>query len=445
MNTILTSRKAQYDAACASLEAVARRIEHAPEGADLKALEAQLNDAVAKAERAQENLEVARRASQFSDSQNRRGATVTDPFVYSRENYNVSFFRDLFMRDFAGDMAARDRLERHYRQIADITPAERRDIGTGAFTGLVVPQYLVDLYAPYLRAGRPFANRVRKLPLPAEGMVFNISRLTTGTTAESQATEGTSVSNTDAHDSTLTINVHTIAGEQNVSRQLLERGTPGMDELIFQDLLSSYSAKIDNQVLNGTGLNGTHLGLLNTAGIMSSTYTDASPSVSEIYPKVSDVLQQIASNRFMPADLIAMHPRRWGWFTAALDANGRPLVVPVAQPLPNVANNAAAVQGQPAYGDVVGYLQGVPVITDANIPTNVGAGANQDLIIACRTADIILWEEADGVPRQARFEQTLAEKLEVKLVIYGYSAYTAGRYPQAIGTISGTGLVAPTF
>jgi hypothetical protein len=30
-------------------------------------------------------------------------------------------------------------------------------------------------------------------------------------------------------------------------------------------------------------------------------------------------------------------------------------------------------------------------------------------------------------------------------VVYGYSAFAAGRYPKAIAEITGTGLAAPTF
>jgi hypothetical protein len=43
------------------------------------------------------------------------------------------------------------------------------------------------------------------------------------------------------------------------------------------------------------------------------------------------------------------------------------------------------------------------------------------------------------------FDATGAGSLTIKSVVYGYSAFTAGRYPGAVSKISGTGLVAPTF
>ena len=48
-------------------------------------------------------------------------------------------------------------------------------------------------------------------------------------------------------------------------------------------------------------------------------------------------------------------------------------------------------------------------------------------------------------PRFLRAEQTGAGSLTIMFVLYGYSAFTCGRYPVAQGTISGTGLTTPTF
>jgi hypothetical protein len=43
---------------------------------------------------------------------------------------------------------------------------EQRAAGTGAFSALVVPEYLTDLYAPKARAGRPFADACRTTTCP---------------------------------------------------------------------------------------------------------------------------------------------------------------------------------------------------------------------------------------------------------------------------------------
>lgn len=92
------------------------------------------------------------------------------------------FVRDVVMSSM-GDFGAQERLSSHMRE-ERTERAEwfQRVAGTGAFAGLVVPQYLTDLVAPAAKAGRPLANVMRSVPLPSDGMTVNISRITTATT-----------------------------------------------------------------------------------------------------------------------------------------------------------------------------------------------------------------------------------------------------------------------
>lgn len=346
-----------------------------------------------------------------------------------------SFFADAFAAQVRGDYAAAERIARHQTEME----TEYRAVGTGAFTGLVVPQYLTDQVAPYARAGRPFADALRNAPLPAEGLTVNVSRITTGSAVASQSSENSAVQDTDMDDTLLTVNVNTVSGQQNVSRQAIDRGT-GIDTIIVQDLASAYATELDRQIINGSGSSGEHRGILNVSGINSVTYTDASPTAAELYPKLADAIQRVNSTRFMPANLIVMHPRRWMWLMASVDSSSRPLVVPNA----NGPFNAYGTGENGARG-VVGSILGVPVLVDANVPTNLGSGTNEDRIIVTYADDSILWEQS-GSPLQIRFDQTLAGQLTIKMVCFGYSAVAAGaRYPGGVSVISGTGLVTPSF
>ena len=132
---------------------------------------------------------------------------------------------------------------------------ETRAGDTGSYAGLVVPQYLTDLAAPLARAGRPFADQCRALPLPDSGMTLNISRVTTGATAAVQASENSAVSNTDIDDTLLTSTIATVASAQQISRQAMERGT-GVDALITGDMVGAMSTVLDNQLINGSGSSG---------------------------------------------------------------------------------------------------------------------------------------------------------------------------------------------
>ena len=210
-----------------------------------------------------------------------------------------------------------------------------RDGTTSNYAGLVVPQYLTDLAAPLARAGRPFADQCRNLPLPESGMTLNISRVTTGSSAAVQAAENDAVSETDIDDTLLTSNISTVASGQQLSRQAMERGT-GIDALVTGDMASAMSTTLDNQLINGSGSSGQLLGISQVTGINSVTYTDGSPTVAEFYPKLLDAIQQINSGIYRAPDLIVMHPRRLAWLQAGVDGNSRPLVLPQT----NVPQNA---------------------------------------------------------------------------------------------------------
>ncbi len=97
------------------------------------------------------------------------------------------------------------------------------------------------------------------------------------------------------------------------------------------------------------------------------------------------------------------------------------------------------------------HSSGLPVLTDLNVPTAVGAATGgEDLVFASDTTEYHLWEEGDGRPTELKFEQTTGGSLTTKLVVYSYAAFTAGRYPGATGKIGGldtttNGQVAPAF
>lgn len=364
------------------------------------------------------------------------GAVVTsEPRTYTPES-GASFIRDAFTSQITGDFTASERLARHMREEA----VERRDVGTANFVGLVIPQYLTDLAAPYARAGRPTADfATSKHALPNAGMKLEISRMTTGTSVDVQETQNTAVSETDADDTLLTVDVRTIAGQQDLSRQVIERGT-GVDEFVVRDLIRAWHTKLDQQILAGTGSNGQIKGI-RAAGGNAITFTSTAPTVALLYPKLADALQQVQSNVFTTPTHWIMHPRRLAFLLAATDSSGRPLVVPTA----NGAMNAAAIgDGVAEYANSGYQLLGLPIISDANVGTTYGAATNQDEIYLVDAREMHLWEQA-GAPFSLRFDATTPGSLTVKTVVYGYAAFTAERYEKAASIISGTGLTAPSF
>jgi HK97 family phage major capsid protein len=355
--------------------------------------------------------------------------------TYSPES-DSSFFKDAYNAQFKSDYSAQERLARHQRE----EEIERRDVGTAQFEGLVIPQYLTEFAAPLARAGRPFADfSTFKHNLPPAGMTLNISRMTTGSSTAVQVTQNDAVSETDVDDTLLTINVRTIAGQQDLSRQAIERGT-GIDQFVAQDLIRSWHTTLDSQILNGAGTAGTIVGL-RSAGGNAVTFTSTAPTVALLYPKLADAIQQIQTNAFVNPTHFVMHPRRLAFLLAAVDTTNRPLVVPAASGPMNAVSSGS---GSVAYGNSGYQMMGLPIITDANIGTTYGTTTNQDEIYVVTAPECHLWEQG-GSPFTLRYDATGAGNLTIKTVVYGYAAFTAGRYPLANSIISGTGLAAPSF
>ena len=353
-----------------------------------------------------------------------------------RPDGGASFVRDAFNAQVRGDFGAQERLARHMKEES----VERRDVDTSNFAGLVVPQYLVDLAAPLARAGRPTADfATNKMALPAAGMTLNISRMTTGTSTAVQETQNTAVSETDADDTLLTVDVRTIAGQQDLSRQAIERGT-GIDTFVVADLIRSWHTTLDAQILNGSGSNGQIKGIRNSGG-NAVTFTSTAPTVALLYPKLADALQQVQSNVFTTPTHWIMHPRRLAFLLAATDTAGRPVVVPTAGGPQNVV---ATGPGAAQYANSGYQLLGLPIITDANVGTTYGTATNQDEIYLVDAREMHLWEQP-GAPFSLRFDATAPGSLTIKTVVYGYAAFTAERYAKAASIISGTGLTAPSF
>jgi len=367
--------------------------------------------------------------------------------TYERGNgqsYMVDLVRYQMRLDDNG--GAETRLQRHGEEVR--TDKEYRALlrtdGNGGY--FVPPLWLMSQFVDLARAGRAYANVVTSQPLPPGTDSINIPKVATGTATAIQTADNTAVANTDLTDATISAGVKTIAGEQDIPLQLLDQSPINFDEVIFRDLTADYATKLDLQVISGSNGSGQVQGVRGTSSIETITYTDATPTVGEIYSKIADAVQRVHTLRFMPPTVIVMHPRRWAYFLAAVDTTGRPLVVPDSgNPM-----NSVATLGSVASQQVVGQMHGLPVVTDPNMPTTLGTATNEDVIHILRASDLLLWES--GIRTRVLQEAATAaapsqggNTLTVRLQVYGYLAFTAARQPKSIVEIGGSGLVAPTF
>ncbi len=348
-----------------------------------------------------------------------------EPHTYRRDNQNkVSFLKDIYAST-KGDNEARERLTRHKLETRDVSTSTT---GAGDF---LPPKYLAELWAELPRETRPFANAIRNMPLPDNGLSITIPRLTTGATVATQQTEADAPSETDGDGTLLTVGIKTFAGQQDLSIQAFERTDPSFGDVMLQDLRAAYDSYLDTQLLSGTGANAQHAGIRTITGRNTVSYTTATPTNAGLLGKVYDAIQQIADGRKLNPDLVVMHPRRAAWMAAGLSSS-----FPLFQ-----QGQLMQASGQQD-GGFLQSLAGLGVIVDSNILTTYGAGTNEDEVYVVRASELILME---GPLRVRVFEQTLANTLQIKVQVFAYSAFVSGRQPEAIGHISGTGLVTPTF
>jgi hypothetical protein len=354
------------------------------------------------------------------------------------DRHGKGFLMDVSRQFLFQDVEAAHRLSRHMQEErverAEYLGSQSRAVGTGAWSGLTVPQYLTDMYAPATAGLRPFADVCNRHELPADGMSVNISRVTTSSSAALQAAENNAVSETNMDDTLLTINVQTAAGQQTISRQAIDRGT-GIEDVTMQDLFNRVAT-----ILDSTLINQATNGLTNVA--QSFSYTDASPTGPELYPKILGAASGVEAALLAmgrPSHAI-MHSRRWYWLSSQMSATW-PMVNWTNLP---VQAGGTANAGSSYNSGVRGVLpSGLEVVTDNNIATNLGGGTEDEIYVVPQS-ECHLWEDP-AAPLFIRAEQPAAASLGVLLVAYSYFAYTFARYTNGTSKIAGTGLIAPTF
>ncbi|HWU23259.1 MAG TPA: phage major capsid protein [Nocardioides sp.] len=401
-----------------------------------------------------------------------RVEVLSEPKTYAKEARH-SYFLDLARAELnrgdgdGGPGAARERLQRHAAEVEVDLPqrmaardaaAERgirglegvseraadsaferrtnpnRTDGQGGY--FVPPLWMVDEYIDLPRFGRTIANSVRNLTLPTGTDSINLPKVATGTATGVQTADAAAVTSQDLTDTSVSAPVRTIAGQQDVSMQLLDQSPVAFDEIVFTDLIADYNQKLDLQVINGSGSSGQATGILNVSSINGVTYTDASPSLAAMWPMFGQAASQVEKNRKMPALATFMTPSLWYWIASQLDSANRPLV----QIEGGTGFNVLGLQtGAGAVGEgPAGRIMALPVLTDGNIPSNLGAGTNETRIITARTSDLYLWE---GSMRTRVLQEVLSGTLQVRFQVWNYFAFMGNRRPEAISVVSGTGLI----
>ncbi|MGN6413468.1 phage major capsid protein [Flexivirga sp.] len=346
--------------------------------------------------------------------------------VYLPEN-GYSFFKDM-CRARSGDYESAQRLAE------DASRTRALSTTNSAAGEFVPPLWLVDQFVQLARPGRVTADVLRREALPAGTDSINVPKIATGSNVAQQAAQNTAISQVDMTTSSVTAPVITLAGAQVVSSQLVEQSPIDVDRMVIGDLAADYARALNLAILTGSGSGGQIEGLQSVATAVP--YTATTPSSEGVIQTVAQALATVAQNRYAPATHILMTPTRWASLLAATDSTGRPMVV-----ADGIGLNAFGGQSIAGAQGRVGTLLGLPVFVDPSIPSDLGAGTNQDEIFVLRAEDSILYESDIHV---GAFEQTYASQLSWLVRVHAYVAL-AHRQPKSVAVVSGTGMTTPVF
>lgn len=316
----------------------------------------------------------------------------------------------------------RGRLAQAYRTAQ--YEAERRDLSSANTTEALrpsAPGYLAETFGRASRATGTLAEAIGARPLEP-GMVdtssgvpvLTLPRLTTGAAMAVQTSQNAAIQETDPAAAMVSSPVATIAGQVDYSRQLADFSRPGMDGVIADDLGRDFGTKLDTQIVNGTALSGQTRGLLSVAGILS--IAGAVTSVQAFIADVWQAFQELAGasgigNPDPDAYMTILHPRRLAWIYSGA--------------------GAASVPGAP-------ILPG-RVVASAGIPTNLGAGTNEDVALVVERENLLL---AARRPTFNVDEDTGSATLTVRTQAWAYVSLLT-KNPAGVAKV--TGLTPPTY
>lgn len=396
--------------------AIKKLDERIAELVEMESARAKVNDLRAKVD--------AKPGVEFADG---RAVKVTNEAATYRADVHFSYIADLFAcQTGRADREAQERMARHAKEMHSFAMA------TGDVPEVVPPQYLTDDLLRKASNKRVVANLIPQRPW-INGMTHYYPRITDVVSVGTQASQNSAFANHTPDTDDVNTAVKTAGGYVELSEQVLSQASMSWDQEVFTQLGEQYADYVENYVLN----DATE-GLFVVTGTTGVTYTDASPTLGELYAKLGAAASAVASARYNDADTIIMSSRRWNWVKTQVDNDGRPLL-PLFGAVVNVAGNADTRSTQ----GLVGELFGLPVYVSNRVPltSNDATPVDQDAIIVARLAETRIRES--GVRAGIDRGGDAFKNGTVVFRLFGMLSFTAKRAPSEVSIIRGTGLNNP--
>lgn len=125
--------------------------------------------------------------------------------------------------------------------------------------------------------------------IPKHGSAMSLGWVTEGDPVPESAMSFDSVTMTPKH----------TGGKTEMSRQLIQQSSPGIEQLVRDDLTFLIAQQIDSAILNGTGLAGQPTGILENAGIQTAAMPTTWADVLGLAEKLQ--LENLEGTRFLSA------------------------------------------------------------------------------------------------------------------------------------------------
>jgi hypothetical protein len=169
-------------------------------------------------------------------------------------------------------------------------------------------------------------------------------------------------------------------------------------------------------------------------GRIALTYTSGSPTPAALVEAIAKCAGQISDTRKRPPSALLVRGARHFWIAGTEQGTtGEPVMRPGTGLLPRETLDVGPF----------GPVANLAVFHDNALPTTLGGGANQDVVVLLRCADALLLEDPAGPRFNANLASGLGGQLTVVLTWHHYALSIPDRYPSAIGTVQGTGLAIP--
>jgi HK97 family phage major capsid protein len=311
----------------------------------------------------------------------RRSARQGNPLIYT-EHGDHSYFLDMAREKMGhGNAALEKRLLDHANQVRLHSAYSEYRTGINTTDGTagyaVPPDWLNSVWVEATHPGRPLADAAVNMPLPPHTNELVLPVLSTGTSMTVSSSQNSQVSEQAGNitDTSITLPVTTIQSQTTVSRQLLDFAPAGggIDRWLAMDSGAAYAAALSQQLYSGSGSSGQLNGILNWPSVLT---VSAGSSTAGFWNGLATAQQAIVSNLYLPPNAAFINQADWGWLSATVDVEGRPLL------LPHTTTSDALVR-VPAES-IVAEFAGMSLIVDPSVPSGK--------VIVARTSELAIYE-----------------------------------------------------